>query len=178
MAIGGRHLLNALLAVVAMHILMGEGAVADGAVAVGSTGDVVKHGIAFGMVVNEPKEKAAEIALARCRAFVNGSSREATASCKVVATFSRECFAVAYDPQPGTPGAGWGVGKDQIDANQNAMKMCEATAGPAQSQVLSGGKRRLRHQQLRAAAKRGFIASSSSAGPGGSAHATRAQALL
>ena len=142
MAIGGRHLLNALLAVVAMHVLMGEGAVADGAVAVGSTGDVVKHGIAFGMVVNEPKEKAAELALARCKAFVKGSSLEATLRCKVMATFSRECFAVAYDPQPATPGAGWGVGKDQIDANLNAMKMCEATAGPARAkfcQVESGG---------------------------------------
>ena len=125
-----RNLLNAVLAVAAMHVLMGEGAVADGAVAVGSTGDVVKHGIAFGMVVNEPKEKAADIALARCRAFVKGSSPEATARCKVMATFSRECFAVAYDPQPATPGAGWGVGKDQIEANKKAMQMCEATAGP------------------------------------------------
>ena len=125
----GRHLLNALLAVVAMHVLVGEGAVADGAVAVGSTDDVVKHGIAFGMVVNEPKEKAAEIALARCRAF-DGSSRAAIANCKVVAAFSRECFAVAYDPKSGTPGAGWGVGKDPIEANQKAMTMCGSTAGP------------------------------------------------
>jgi hypothetical protein len=142
MTIGGRSLLKALLAVAAMHVLMGEGAVADGAVAVGSTGDVVKHGIAFGMVANEPKEKAADLALARCKAFVKGSSVEATARCKVVATFSRECFAVAYDPKPATPGAGWGVGKDQIDANLNAMKMCEATAGPARAkfcQVESGG---------------------------------------
>jgi predicted RecA/RadA family phage recombinase len=135
-------LLKAALAVAAMHVVMGEeGAVADGAVAVGSTGDVVKHGIAFGMVVNEPKEKAADMALARCRAFVKGSSAEATARCKVMATFSRECFAVAYDPQPATPGAGWGVGKDQIDANLNAMKMCEATAGPGRArfcQVESG----------------------------------------
>jgi len=137
-----RTLLNAMLAAAALHVLMGEGAVADGAVAVGSTGDVVKHGIAFGMVVNEPKEKAADLALARCRAFVKGSSPEATARCKVMATFSRECFAVAYDPQPATPGAGWGVGKDQIDANLNAMKMCETTAGPGRArfcQVESGG---------------------------------------
>ena len=102
----------------------------------------MKHGIAFGMVANEPKEKAADLALARCKAFVKGSSVEATLRCKVVATFSRECFAVAYDPQPATPGAGWGVGKDQNDANLNAMKMCEATAGPARAkfcQVESGG---------------------------------------
>jgi hypothetical protein len=142
MAIGRTGLLNGALALAAALLLMGEGAVADGAVAVGSTGNVVKHGIAFGMVANEPKEKAADMALARCRAFVKGSSPEATAQCKVVATFSRECFAVAYDPQPATPGAGWGVGKDQIDANLAAMKMCEATAGPGRArfcQVESGG---------------------------------------
>jgi hypothetical protein len=116
-------------------------AIADGAVAMGTTGNVVKHGIAFGLVVNEPKDKAGDLALARCRAFVKGSSPEATAQCKVVATFSRECFAVAYDPQPGTPGAGWGVGKDQIEANAKAMRMCEGTAGPGRGrfcQVESG----------------------------------------
>lgn len=142
MAIGGRSLLWAALAVAAMHVVMGDKGVADGAVAVGSTGDVVKYGIAFGMVANEPKEKVSEIALARCRAFVKDSSPQATAQCKVVATFSRECFAVALDPNKGTPGAGWGVGKDQIDANLNAMKMCEATAGPGRArfcQVESGG---------------------------------------
>ncbi len=139
MAIGGRGLLKAVLAVAAMHVVMGDGVVADGAVAVGSTGDVVKYGIAFGMVANEPKEKAADMALARCRTF---KAREAADRCKVVATFSRQCFAVAYDPKSGTPGAGWGVGKDQIDANLNAMKMCEATAGPGRArfcQVESGG---------------------------------------
>jgi len=112
---------------------------ADGAVAVGSTGNVVKHGVAFGMVVNVPKDKAAETALTRCRAF---KAREAAAQCKVVATFSRECFAVAYDPQPGTPGAGWGVGPDQLTANLKAIAMCEETAGPARRnfcQVETGG---------------------------------------
>jgi hypothetical protein len=103
---------------------------ADGAVAMGTTGDVVKHGIAFGLVTDEPADKAAELALARCRAFVKGSSVEATQRCKIVSTFSRQCFAVAYDPQPGTPGAGWGVGEDQIEANRKAMRMCEASAGP------------------------------------------------
>ncbi len=142
MAIARTSLLNVMLAIAAALLLTGEGAVADGAVAVGSTGNVVTHGIAFGMVANEPKEKAADMALARCRAFVKGSSLQATAQCKVVATFSRECFAVAYDPQPATPGAGWGVGKDQIYANLAAMKMCEATAGPGRArfcQVESGG---------------------------------------
>jgi hypothetical protein len=112
---------------------------ADGAVAVGSTGDVVRDGIAFGMVVNEPKEKAADTAVTRCRTF---QARAAADRCKVVATFSGACFAVAYDPKPGTPGAGWGVGPDQLEANRKAIAMCEETAGPARKgycQVESGG---------------------------------------
>ena len=118
---------------------VGARAWADGALAVGTTGDVVKDGIAFGMVVNEPKETAAETAVKRCRTF---KARAAADRCKLVATFAGECFAVAYDPQPGTPGAGWGVGPDQLAANLKAIAMCEETAGPARKgfcQVESGG---------------------------------------
>jgi hypothetical protein len=112
---------------------------ADGAVAVGSTGDVVRDGIAFGMVINEPKEQAADGAMKHCRGF---RARAAAERCKVVATFSGECFAVAQDPQTGTPGVGWGIGPDQPAANQKAMIMCQETAGPARRsfcQLESGG---------------------------------------
>jgi uncharacterized protein DUF4189 len=101
---------------------------ADGAVAVGSTGDVVKDGIAFGMAVNEAKEAAEETAVQRCRTF---QVRAVAERCKVVATFTGECYAVAYDPKPGTPGAGWGIGQNQFLANQKAIAMCEETAGSA-----------------------------------------------
>jgi len=106
----------------------GSGAArADGALAVGSTGDVVKYGVAFGMVVNLPKDKAAAKALQHCRTF---KAREAAERCSVVATFSKgECFAVALDPKSGTPGAGWAVGPDQATANSKALAMCEASAG-------------------------------------------------
>ena len=104
---------------------------ADGAVAVGTTGDVVKFGIAFGMVVDMPAAKAEAEALARCRSF---QAREAAMLCKVVARFSRECYAVAYDPDPGTPGAGWGIGKDQAMADERAMAMCKETAGVGREQ--------------------------------------------
>lgn len=134
-----RSLLGAAALGLVLQIGTGAGARADGALAVGSTGNVVKHGIAFGMVVNVPADKASETALTRCKTF---KAREAADRCKVVATFSRECFAVAYDPQPGTPGAGWGVGKDQLAANTKALAMCEETAGPARRgycQVETGG---------------------------------------
>ena len=130
MRLATSHLISAALLAAVVHFALDRAAHADGAVAMGTTGDVVKHGVAFGLVADEPKDKAADLALTRCRAFVKGSSVEATQRCKIVATFSRECFAVAYDPAPGTPGAGWGVGKDQIEANQKAMQMCERTAGP------------------------------------------------
>jgi hypothetical protein len=113
-------------ALVAAAHLSAAAARADGALAVGTTGDVVKNGIAFGMIVDVPLQQALEVALARCRTF---QAREAAKYCKVVATFSRECYAVAYDPAPGTPGAGWGIGKDQKEADARAIAMCQETAG-------------------------------------------------
>jgi hypothetical protein len=126
-AVAGTRTMSSLIAALVAVSALQAGARADGALAVGTTGDVVKFGIAFGMVVDEPKEKAAEMALERCRAFK--ASREANSACEVKATFSRQCYAVALDPQSGTPGAGWGVGQDQIEANDKAMTMCEETAG-------------------------------------------------
>jgi multisubunit Na+/H+ antiporter MnhB subunit len=131
-------LLGAVALTAAVALVAPPRSWADGAVAVGTTGNVVSDGIAFGMVVNEPKEQASEMAIQRCRTF---QARSAAERCKVVATFSGQCFAVAYDPQPGTPGAGWGVGPDQLAANRKAIAMCEETAGPARKgycQVESG----------------------------------------
>ncbi len=125
--IGARHLLIGAAAL--MYAVIAE-ARAEGALAVGSTGDVVTFGIAFGMAVDQPKGKAEEAALDFCRAF-KGASRKANAQCEIKATFSRQCYAVAIDPQSGTPGAGWGIGGDQIEANDKAMSMCEQTAGAA-----------------------------------------------
>jgi hypothetical protein len=153
---------------------------ADGAVAVGTTGNVVRDGIAFGMVVDEPKEQASELAIQRCRTF---KARDAAERCKVVATFSGECFAVAYDPQPGTPGAGWGVGPDQLAANRKAIAMCEEAAGPARKgycQIESGAcDRKARsgamqpgsQESIKGEAKPGLEASTAgpSAPPGGPA---------
>ena len=119
------------MAALAAAALAGAGrerAWAEGAIAVGSTGDVVRYGIAFGVAVDVSKDMAGEIAVKRCRTF---EARKAAERCQVVATFSGECFAIAYDPTPGTPGAGWGVGPDQLAANQKAVAMCEQAAGPA-----------------------------------------------
>lgn len=110
----------------ALHLAGAPAARGDGAIAVGSTGDVVRHGIAFGMMVNDSAKNASTIALERCRKF---EARDAAKHCKIVATFSRQCYAVALDPEPGTPGAGWGVDKTQEAANERALSMCRETAG-------------------------------------------------
>jgi hypothetical protein len=124
---GVASLLTTTVFVALLVLNAGERARADGALAVGTTGDVVKDGIAFGTAIDVPKEVAAAAALARCRTF---EARAAASHCEVVATFSRGCFAVAYDPKSGTPGAGWGVGPDQATAYSKAIAMCKATAGP------------------------------------------------
>ncbi len=122
-------LVVAALAAAAMGAGVGRGrAWAEGAIAVGSTGDVVRDGIAFGMAIDVSKDAAGEIAVQRCRTF---EAKAAAERCQVVATFSGECFAIAYDPKPGTPGAGWGIGPDQLVANQKAVAMCEQGAGPS-----------------------------------------------
>src|SRR5262245_38242319 len=128
MRTGARALAGAAVSAAALLAGCSTRSWADGAVAMGTTGNVVRDGIAFGMTVNEPKEQAGESAIKRCRTF---QARAAAERCKVVSTFSGQCFAVAYDPKPGTPGHGWGVGADQLAANQKAIAMCEETAGPA-----------------------------------------------
>ena len=69
-------------------------AAADGALAVGSTSDVAKDGIAVG-------------------------------------TFKGECYAVSFDPKPGTPGAGWAIAATKETAEERALENCKATAGAA-----------------------------------------------
>jgi hypothetical protein len=49
--------------------------------------------------------------------------------CKVIETFTRQCFATAYDPKSGTPGAGWAIGPDKAAAEKLALAACQATAG-------------------------------------------------
>src|ERR1700744_1325634 len=87
-------------------------AIAEGALAIGLAGNIAKDGIAVGGSINRTtKDSAIAHGLSVCRAYQ--SALKAAANCKVVATFTRQCFATAFDPAPGTPGAGWAVGSDQ-----------------------------------------------------------------
>ena len=60
---------------------------------------------------------------------VTKSSKAAVALCKVVKVFQDQCVAFSLDPQPGTPGYGWGLGPDKNAAEQAALGMCFDTAG-------------------------------------------------
>ena len=90
------------LAVIAGSAATVLAAYAEGAIAAANTGNVVKDGYAFGGLRNYPTRQT---------------------------TFKGRCYAVAADPQIGTPGAGWAFGPDIATAEQRALDACEATAG-------------------------------------------------
>jgi hypothetical protein len=114
--------------IAAMLALLHAPAQSAGALAVGSTSNVTKDGIAFGTAVNYLSSAAArDAALQKCLQYQRAP--RAAARCRIVGTFRRECYAIAMDPQPGTPGAGWAIATDKETARQRALAACRATAG-------------------------------------------------
>ncbi len=113
---------------IALVLMAGAAARADGALAVGSTADVAKDGIAIGTSINyETAEKAESAAMERCRGYK--PAPKAAAQCRSVGTFKDECYAISFDPKDGTPGAGWAMAATQALAEQRAMANCQITAG-------------------------------------------------
>jgi hypothetical protein len=114
-------------------------AAAEGALAVGASGNVAKDGIALGGAIDKPTKQAAiDQALATCRKY-DGAPKMA-ALCRIVATFTRECFATAYDPKSGTPGVGWAIGPDKATAEERALAACQATAGASRRKFCKGSQ--------------------------------------
>jgi uncharacterized protein DUF4189 len=114
--------------VVALVMMAGAAARADGALAVGSTGDVAKDGIAIGTSINYKTADAAEqAALERCKDYK--PAPKAAAQCRSIGTFKGECYAISFDPKDGTPGAGWAMAATKALAEQRAMANCQITAG-------------------------------------------------
>jgi Domain of unknown function (DUF4189) len=124
--------LSVALAAIVLGLLPAP-AWSEGALAVGSTGNVTKDGIAFGTAVNYGSSEAARsAAMEKCRGYQ--SAPKAAAQCRVVGTFRRECWAIAMDPKPGTPGAGWAVASDKPTAQQRALDACRTTAGAGRTE--------------------------------------------
>jgi uncharacterized protein (DUF1501 family) len=116
---------SALLAAAA---LAASPARADGALAVGSTSDVIRDGIAVGTSVNyKTADEALDAAMQRCRNYK--PAPKAAALCQSVGTFKGECYAVSFDPKAGTPGAGWAIAPTKALAEERAMTNCQITAG-------------------------------------------------
>jgi hypothetical protein len=118
--------LVALIAIAAVSATSPAGA--DGALAVGSTADVAKDGIAVGTSINyKTAAEARDAALKRCKDYK--PAPKAAAQCRSVGTFRGECYAVSFDPKPGTPGAGWAIASTKDLAEERALENCKTTAG-------------------------------------------------
>src|SRR5262249_35854796 len=120
-------LLRGFLAAAMVAALHGS-AFAEGAIAIGASGDFAKDGFAFGAAIDKTNvEAASDTALTTCRKY-EGAPKMAKI-CRGVFTFSRECYALSYAPKPGTPGVGWAIASDKPTAEDRAQRNCEATAG-------------------------------------------------
>jgi hypothetical protein len=132
--------------IAAMLALLQAPAQGAGALAVGSTSNVTKDGIAFGTAVNHASSAAArDAALQNCLRYE--PAPRAAARCRIVRTFRGECYAIAMDPQPGTPGAGWAIATDRETARLRALAQGDGRREPPQ--LLRGQRRQLRREQLR-----------------------------
>jgi hypothetical protein len=110
--------------------------VAEGALAVGTTGDVAKDGIAIGDAVNySTPEEAATSALAHCRGKNNfKTAPRAVPLCQIIGNFKRQCDASALDPANKTPGVGWAIAATKEEAESKALANCQAAAGASRAQ--------------------------------------------
>ena len=121
---------GAILSVAAVGLGLGStsAARAEGAIAIGASGDFAKDGFAFGASINKSSaDEAGAQAMATCHKY-EGAPKMA-AICQVVFNFSHECYALSFDPKAGTPGVGWAIAGDKETAEDRALKNCQVTAG-------------------------------------------------
>ena len=124
-------------ALMVASVLHATGLNAAGAIAVGTTGDLSGDGVGVTGLTNKP-DKATAIAEALRSCRKNADSRAAGSRCRIVATFSGQCFAFASarDPDAGGVGKGlvsigWGVGPTKETATARAIAKCSATSPDA-----------------------------------------------
>jgi len=85
-------------------------------------------GLATGTSWGYPTQnQASQRALTECRAYK--SNPQAAQQCKIVDTFHDQCYAIAMDPDPGTPGLGLAIANAIGAAEERAMADCKKTAG-------------------------------------------------
>ena len=74
----------------------------------------------------------------RCREYK--AAPKAAAQCITVGTFKGECYAISFDPKPGTPGAGWAIASSKDLAEERAIGNCKVTAGNNRRDYCAGSK--------------------------------------
>ena len=118
--------INVATAAACVMALASSPAAAEGALAIGSTGNITADGLAIGFSYNWSDGQESKMALDKCKAF---KAPRATPHCRLIDTFKDECFAAAMDRKEGTPGAGWAIAPSKSSAEKRALESCKATAG-------------------------------------------------
>ncbi|MBX3513273.1 MAG: DUF4189 domain-containing protein [Xanthobacteraceae bacterium] len=96
---------------------------AEGALAIGITPNFAQEGFAVGGSINySTRAEAERRALDECRGFKGAP--KASARCEIVATFRRECYAIAFDPDADTHGYGFAVSPTRQLAEDRALAAC------------------------------------------------------
>ena len=135
-ALGGRGFTRTAggAAILVAGLLQATVALAAGAIALGTTGDPSGDGIGVSGTANE-RSKASAIAsvLSKCRSGADTAA--AGARCRVVVTFSGQCFAFASardadqsGPAKGLVALSWGLGSSKEDAKSQAVDKCNNAA--------------------------------------------------
>lgn len=123
------HIARAAACLMAAAVAGPSPAAAFGAVALGEPASIAKQGVAIGLSRNYSSKEGAEArALKECLSFVDAPP-DTRALCKIIRTFEKQCYAVAIDPQAGTPGFGWSIMPTKAEAESSAMNRCRETAG-------------------------------------------------
>jgi tetratricopeptide (TPR) repeat protein len=102
---------------------------AEGALAIGWTGNIAKDGITYGYGTNfATRQDAIDGAMRDCRLARNAPKLGPL--CKPVTSFAEQCVVIAWDPKEGVPGFGWDTNADLGTAVEKALNKCRATATP------------------------------------------------
>lgn len=117
---------HSVLCLLAFAMLSPRLAWGHGALAIGIPDSVANDGFAIGFSWNTPTADIARVDALRACLDLKTASANARGLCRVVTTFSRQCFSVATD-HAGGAGWGWAVGRTIVDAEMNALRSCKST---------------------------------------------------
>jgi hypothetical protein len=104
---------------------------AEGALEIGRIDGSPEKGFSAGWSTKHAtKKEAEEMAMKRCKEEKNAPD-EVKLKCRIEKEFTKQCVAIAIDPERGTPGVGWSIMNNdkEKEARADALKTCVNTAG-------------------------------------------------